>query len=64
MERVISKFRTFREADEATRTYYLQLSPEQRLEMMFQLRATRHKESDAATGRLARVYRIVELKRG
>jgi hypothetical protein len=64
MERVIAKFRTFREADDATREYYRRLSPQQRIEMVFQLRSAWHKESDAASGRLARVYRIAELKRG
>ena len=64
MKRVLAKFRTFREADEATRDYYRRLSPEQRLEILFQLRAMAHKESNAASGRLARVYRIAQLPRG
>jgi hypothetical protein len=34
------------------------------LEILFQLRAMAHKESDATSGRLARVYRIAQLKRG
>jgi hypothetical protein len=61
---VLNKFRTFREADAATRDYYRRLSPEERLEILFQLRAMAHKESDAPTGRLARVYRIAQLQRG
>ena len=64
MKPVIQKFRTFQEADEATREYYRRLSPEERLEILFQLRAMAHKESDAASGRLARVYRIAQLQRG
>ncbi|MGD0227213.1 MAG: hypothetical protein ABSF71_33215 [Terriglobia bacterium] len=64
MKPVVAKFRTFREADAATRDYYRRLSPEERLEILFQLRAMAHKESDATSGRLARVYRIAELQRG
>ena len=64
MKRVIQKFRTFQEADDATREYYRRLSPEERLEILFQLRAMAHKETDAPSGGLARVYRIAQLKRG
>ena len=79
MEAIVAKFRTFREAEEATREYYRRLSPAERLEILFQLRTiahkevahkdvthkdVTHKEDDAASGRLARVYRIAQLKRG
>jgi hypothetical protein len=64
MKLVFSKFQTFREADAATREYYRRLSPEERLEILFQLRAMVHKESDAASRGLARVYRIAQLQRG
>jgi hypothetical protein len=64
MKLVFAKFRTFREAEAATRDYYCRLSPEERLEILFQLRAMAHKESDATSGRLARVYRIAQLQRG
>ncbi len=64
MQRVVAKFRTFREAEEATREHYRRLSSAERLEILFQLRALAHKEGDAASGRLARVYRIAQLKRG
>jgi hypothetical protein len=64
MEPVVAKFRSFREAEAATRAYYRRLSPAERLEILFQLRATAHKESDATSGRLAPVYRIAQLKRG
>ena len=60
---MVAKFRTFREAEEATRDYYRRLSPAERLEILFQLRALAHKEGDAASGRLARVYRITQLPR-
>ncbi len=64
MKLVVDKFRTFREADAATRDYYRRLSPAERLEILFQLRAMAHKETDATSGRLARVYRIAQLQRG
>ena len=48
----------------ATRQYYAQLPPAERLEILFQLRTMTHKEDDAASGRLAHVYRIAQLKRG
>ncbi len=62
MEPVIAKFRTHGEADEATLEYYRRLSPVERLEILFELRALAHKEDDAASERLARVYRIAQLK--
>jgi hypothetical protein len=64
MKPVLAKFHTFREAEAATRDYYRGLSPEERLEILFQLRAMVHKESHATSGRLARVYRIAQLTRG
>jgi hypothetical protein len=64
MDPVVAKLRTFREAEEASRDYYRRLSSAERLEILFQLRALAHKEGDAASGRLARVYRIAQLKRG
>jgi hypothetical protein len=60
MKPVVAKFRTFEESEAAAREYYRRLSPEERLEILFHLRAMAHKERDALTGRLARVYRIVE----
>lgn len=63
MQPVVAKFRTFREAEEATREYYRHLSSAQRLAILLQLRALAPKGDDAASGRLARVYRIAQLKR-
>ncbi len=63
MQRVVAKFRTFGEAEEATREYYRRLSPAERLEILFQLRALAQKDGNAASERLARVYRIAELPR-
>ena len=64
MDPVVAKFRTFREAEEATRDYYRRLTPAERLEILFQLRSMALKEGDGASARLACVYRIAQLKRG
>jgi len=64
MQQIVAKFRTFREAEAATRAYYQRLSPVERLEILFELRSMAHKEKDAISGRLAPVYRIAQLKRG
>ena len=60
----IAKFRTHQEAEAATLAYYRRLSPADRLEVLFRLRALALKEDDASSERLARVYRIVQLPRG
>lgn len=64
MEPVIAKYRTHQEAQEATLEYYRRLSPAERLEILFELRALAHKDDDASSQGLARVYRITQLKRG
>jgi hypothetical protein len=64
MKHCVAKFHTHRAAEEATREYYRRLSPEERLEVLFALRARSHKERDDLSGRLERVYRIVQLKQG
>lgn len=64
MEPPVAKFRTYGEAERVTLEYYRRLSPAERLEILFQLRALAHGEKDATSGGLARVYRIAQLKRG
>ncbi len=64
MQPFVAKFRTFREAEPATRDYYRRLSPQERLEILFQLREMAHKENNATPRRLARVYRVTQLERG
>jgi len=63
MEPVVAKFRTHKEAEDATREYYRRLTPAERLEILFQLRDMHIKGENAASGRLARVYRITQLER-
>lgn len=63
MEPVVAKFRTWHDAEEATLEYYRRLSPAERLEILFQLRAFNEKENNAPAEGLARVYRIAQLKR-
>jgi hypothetical protein len=64
MHLIVAKFRTHEEAEQATVEYYRHLSPAERLEILFQLRTLAHKENDADSGRLARVYRIAQLQSG
>ena len=64
MKPVVGKFQTFEAAEAATREFYAGLSPGERLEILFQVRAMADKEGDAPSGRLARVYRITQLRRG
>ena len=64
MQPAVAKYRTHQEAEAATLAYYRRLSPAERLEVLFRLRALALKEDDASSERLARVYRIVQLLRG
>jgi hypothetical protein len=63
MQMVVAKFRSFREAEEASRESYRHLSPAERLEILFKLRAMAHEEGNASPQGLARVYRITKLQR-
>ncbi|MGH9488903.1 MAG: hypothetical protein ACRD17_00205 [Terriglobales bacterium] len=58
----IGKFRSHAEAEEATLDYYRSLTPEQRLEILFELRRQAHPENDAAPEGMARVYRVLKLE--
>ena len=61
MEQVVSKFSDFDAADRATREYYRSLTPQQRLEILFELIRQGRPENDADSERLAPVCRIVKL---
>lgn len=63
MKHVVAKFRTWREAERASLMDYGRLTPAERLEIVFQLRSIAAKDPHADSERLARVYRIAQLKR-
>ena len=58
MEKVVRKFRTCDEADQADREYYRSLTPDERMEILLDLVEREH---DGASKRLERVYRVVKL---
>jgi hypothetical protein len=60
VEKVIRVFHSFEEADDADARFYADLSPEDRLKILIELRDRRH--PDAAQQRLARVYRVTKLE--
>ncbi|MGH9672695.1 MAG: hypothetical protein ACRD44_05890 [Bryobacteraceae bacterium] len=59
----VTKFNSFQEADRAEKEYYLSLTPEQRLQIVSDLRALQYGPDDETAPRLARVCRVVELAR-
>ena len=59
MEIVARKFSSFAESDRADREYYHSLTPEQRLDILFDMIAAAY--PDAVNQRLERVCRIVKL---
>ena len=62
MEPVIQQFDSHAAAEAADRDFYRSLTPEQRLEILFDLVA-RYREEHGCSDRLERVYRIVEFSR-
>lgn len=60
----LAKFRTHEEAEAATLEYYRRLTPEQRLEILFELLRQAQPEDDAATEGMVRVCRVLKLERG
>jgi hypothetical protein len=60
MEKAARVFRSFAEAGEADDQYYRSLSPEQRLEILFDLVNTQ--QTDEVEPRLERVCRIIKLQ--
>jgi hypothetical protein len=57
VEKTVTKFRTFAEADEADRDFYRKLSGKERLNILLEL--SKHEPQR----RLERVYRITKLPR-
>jgi len=62
VERVVAKFQSHQEADEADALYYRQLTAAQRLEILLELIEWFHPDTDAPAQGLQRVYRIVKLE--
>ena len=63
MDSTIRRFNSFAEADEAEADYYACLTPEQRLEILFDLIETYRDNIGETSDRLERIYRVVELER-
>ncbi|MGP8247555.1 MAG: hypothetical protein ACLQVN_23965 [Bryobacteraceae bacterium] len=61
MEKTAKVFASFEEADKADARRDAAMSPEQRLNILIELRDRRH--PDAAEQRLARISRVVPLER-
>lgn len=60
MEKTGRIFHSFAEAEKADKDYYRSLTPEQRLEIVFELVQSQH--PDEAEQRLERVCRIIKLQ--
>ncbi|HEY3824840.1 MAG TPA: hypothetical protein VGL82_09785 [Bryobacteraceae bacterium] len=60
MERVVRVFESFEEADQADALFRSRLTPQQRVDMFFEIREKARK--DAAEPRLERVCRVLELE--
>ena len=63
MDSTIQRFDSLSEADQAESDYYARLTPEQRLEILFELIATHQDSIGEDSQRLERVYRVAELER-
>ena len=59
----IRRFNSLSEADEADAEYYSQLTPQQRLEILFQIIAMHRDSLDEDSQRFERVYRVTERER-
>lgn len=64
MERVVRRFRSLAESDEAEADYYLSLTPEQRMAILLELIARYQDGQDEAAKGFERVYRVVKLHEG
>jgi hypothetical protein len=59
VEKVVRKFNSFEEADRADADWYASLTPQQRIQIVIDLREQRH--PDAASQPMARVLRVTRL---
>ena len=61
-KKVVKVFRSFEECDRGDKEYYQSLSPQQRLEILFELNRRLPVSGDhEASERVERVYRIIKL---
>jgi hypothetical protein len=60
MERVVRVFESFEDADQADALFRSRLTPQQRVDMFFEIRERARK--DAVEPRLERVCRVLELE--
>lgn len=58
---VLKRYTSFEAAAKADREYYASLTPEQRMQILFELIAMERGKLDDASEGMARVYRIVKL---
>ncbi len=63
MEKVVRKFTSFEEAEQADREYYRSLTPAQRVAMAMELRRMWAGMEDECTERLERVLTVSQLPR-
>jgi hypothetical protein len=62
MDKVVSVHKSFEEAARADKAYSKSLSPEERVDILLELRRRTWADEDAETGpRLERVYRIIKF---
>ena len=62
MEKVIQQFQSFEESDKADKEYYQSLTPQQRLQILFELnRRWPEVKNEQPSSRLERVYRVTKL---
>jgi uncharacterized protein YdeI (YjbR/CyaY-like superfamily) len=57
MEKTVSKFRSFEEAEKADREFYKKLTPQERLDILLELLSHGTKQ------RLERIYRVTKFSR-
>jgi hypothetical protein len=63
VDSTIQRFDSLSQADDADTKYYAGLTPEQRLEVLFELIAMQRDSLDENSQRFERVYRVTELER-
>ena len=61
MEKVVRRFDSHADAEEADRRYYQSLTPQQRVDLLVEMVYGNRDPNDPASERLERVCRIVQL---